>query len=103
MRIAARKRGSTNGGPGIAQAVSAAAQAGLTVSGSDGVPCGKTAGPRLKRASGPLQRCLAFEAKPERWSGIRTRDPMIHSHLLYQLSYPLRVMLTGFEPVTSGV
>ena len=73
----------TRGGPDLAQAVSATAQAGLTVSGSDGMPCGKTAGPRLKRASGPFQESLAWKAKPERWSGIRTRDPMINSHLLY--------------------
>ena len=62
----ARTRRCANGGPGIAQAVSAAAQAGLTVSGSDGVPCGRTAGPRLKRASGPLQRYSAFQAETER-------------------------------------
>ena len=26
---------------------------------------------------------ISFQAEPERWSGIRTRDPMIGSHLLY--------------------
>ena len=30
----------------------------------------------------------AFEAEPERWSGSRTRDPMLIRHLLYPLSYP---------------
>src|SRR5262249_53683720 len=40
-------------------------------------------GPRLKRASGPLSEESAFQAETERWSGNRTRDTMINSHLLY--------------------
>src|SRR5262249_53527597 len=58
-------------------------------------PCGATTGPRLKNASGPLHwaSCSAFQAKPERWNGIRTRDSMITDHVLYHLSYP-RVWLT---------
>ena len=33
----------------------------------------------------------AFQAERERWNGIRTRDRMIKTHLLYQLSYPRMV------------
>jgi hypothetical protein len=33
-----------------------------------------------------------------RWNGIRTRYPMIDSHLLYPMSYPRMVLSTGLEP-----
>ena len=56
-----------------ARAVSARRRAGLKVSGSFERPFGQTTGPRLKCASGSLQRLSAYEAEPER-SGIRTRD-----------------------------
>src|SRR6266481_9279602 len=47
----------SHGAPASAQAVSTAAQSrSCSVSSSDEEPCGCTAGPRLKRASGPLQR-----------------------------------------------
>jgi len=58
-------------------------RAGLTVSSTSERPFGQTTGPRLKRASGSLQWNSAFEAEPERWSGIRTRDRMLIRHLLY--------------------
>ena len=84
-----------------AQAVSAPAQVrSHGVSGSDEMPCGRTAGPRLKRASGPLQgyqlirlMVSAWKAEPERWNGSRTRDLMNQSSAL-PLSYP-RMMVSA--------
>src|SRR5262245_18973990 len=81
---AAPRHGVRTVAPGIARAVSAAAQS-------------RSYGVRVRRLkpSGPSDRTAtearvrspsvesAFQAEPERWSGIRTRDPMIKSHLLF--------------------
>ena len=44
----------------------------------------------------------AFRAETERWSGIRTRDRMIHIHLLYQTELSFVAQETGIEPATFG-
>ena len=43
--------------------------------------CGRTATEARVR---PPSEVSAFQAETERWNGIRTRDRMIHIHLLYQ-------------------
>ena len=59
-------------------------------------------GPRLKRASGSLQWDSAFQAEPERWSGIRTRDRMFKRHLLYPSELSSLVRSAGIEPAPPG-
>jgi hypothetical protein len=44
----------------------------------------------------------AFKAEPERWSRIRTRDPMSDCHLLYQTELSFVAQETGIEPTPSG-
>ena len=41
--------------------------------------------PEKSKAKKSLHRCMLFLSGSTTWT--RTRDPMINSHLLYQLSY----------------
>src|SRR5262245_33711139 len=85
------KRGGANDSPACARAVSAPAQ-----SRSHGVLVRR--GARLSdrtateaRVRSPFSEVSVFQADPERWSGIRTRDPMINVICSFQLSYPRMV------------
>src|SRR5690242_19062218 len=76
--------------PASAQAVSTAAQSrSHGVKSSDGKPCGDTAGLATEAHVRSSSEVSAFQAETACWSGIRTRNPMSDSHLLYQRSYPL--------------
>src|SRR5258708_14745712 len=89
-----------NGEPGIARGrYPPRRKAGLTVFWLGRKACGSTTGPRLKRAPGPHQGSISFDADLVRWNGIRTRYLMISSHLLYPMSYPRMARSTGLEPI----
>src|SRR5262249_13992010 len=51
----------------------------------------------------PLRGFQRLSRNGALWSGIRTRDKMIHSHLLYPTELSTMMKLTGFEPATSGL